>query len=505
LNRKEINVLFLLIIFYPSLVYAKPIPEWKAKLSAVLASEGKIAQSQGNIEKAVEYYKKAVYLDPTNTEAKKLLSSKGKTSKIKKIVRMERKPLARKVYEVKPSEKTIVAEYKGISETETYPSWKRGPTVNTILDPYHPRHKDFDIPYFRDREGLKINKVIGIRGEYMYDKQFVGIESLLLEAQEFNQRSKDQLKDYISVNKKEYHREEIILNYKETWPTFTFINHEERTKREYEAKKLWSSNDVYYDNYKRKYYKIEYTIPRIRKIGFLKLKFRYGDQIGYRTNDPAAYTTFDSYLFGFETAPYSALYNGTFRIKFDFDYIKGKYPRAEEQGWSERRWRERNFSLELNFYNQRKYLRIKPHFYYEKERHYPSYNTWWTRKTGIKLEKELNGRLKYTGDWTYIKYTRDKDPFNSTSSSWPPNHVSCSAWTWENEMEYEIVRDLKLKIGFDYDNGLGFDGFDNYVVRTELQLRKPGLIDFRIGYRYANYFKIDEGEDTIFFKLGLFI
>ena len=123
----------------------------------------------------------------------------------------------------------------------------------------------------------------------------------------------------------------------------------------------------------------------------------------------------------------------------------------------------------------------------------------------LKIEKELNGDLKYTTDWTYIKYKRDKDPYNDPSSPWPPNSLNTSCWTWENEVEYEIIRDLKLKIGLDYRNGLGFSAFDNLTSRIELQLRKPGLIDFRIGYRYIDYFNIDEGVDTVFFKLGWFI
>jgi len=544
-----ILLFFLLLILQSGLASKVQYPEWKIKLSYMLLSKGKQVLSD-NPHLAIQYFKRAKKIYPQNIEAEELIkeaASKVENSSLPlKQLRKKTKILASdinsesnytqfsqqdensdthrtskkhppKIYPQKPkssvSEEThsfqdknvIVAEYKGINEEKEYKAEEKGPTVNTILDPYHPKHRGMSIPYYKDREGLKVHPWVGIRGEFMYDEQPVGIESLTQEAQEFNQREDSQTKKYISFNKKQYYRNEIVIHIKETLPKFYYIYQKERVKRQYPAKKLWSTNDVYYDDYYRRFYKIEYTIPRIKKLGFLKTTFRYTDNLGFQSNDPASYVPFNSYLIELYTAPYSAFLNRTFGVKFTYAYGEGEYKRAAEQGWAERKYKENHYWLEMDFYNQRKYLRIKPHFEYERERHYPSYNTWYTMKSGVKIEKELNGSLKYTTDWTYIKYKRDKDPYNDPSSSWPPNSLNTSCWTWENEVEYEIIRDLKLKIGLDYGNGLGFSAFDNLTGKIELQLRKPGLVDFRIGYRYTDYFNIDEGVDTVFFKFGWFI
>lgn len=393
----------------------------------------------------------------------------------------------------------IGAKYIETSKGDLYPAERKGPSIVTRLDPYHPEHEDFNLPYYKDREGLKLTPIVGVRGEYMQERQMVGIESLMLEAQEFNQRSDEEMRKYISTNRKQYHKEEVILHYKETWPKFSYFHIGEESKREYDAKYLWSANNVYYDDYDRRYYQIEHTIPGIRKLGSLRLKFRYGDEESYRSNDPAAYKEIDSYLFGVETTPYLSLL-GTFGAKFEFGYLDGDFKRWEETGGSEKSSLERNYFAELDFYYPEKYLRIKPHFYYKKERNYPSYNTWWLRKNGVKIEKDFNGRVRFTTDWTYIDYARDKDPYLASA-----NHIGTSAWKTENEFQYEFVRDWKAILGLDYGTGLGFDDFKYYGLRGELMYKKPGLAEFRLGYGYVDYLELDQSVDTALFKVGLFI
>ncbi|MCM8798885.1 MAG: tetratricopeptide repeat protein, partial [Candidatus Omnitrophica bacterium] len=107
----------------------------------------------------------------------------------------------------------LEGRYTGIVQRDLYKAQRKGPTIVSKLDPYHPEHKDFKIPYYKDREGLKLTPIVGVRGEYNYEKQLVGIESLLQEAQEFNQRDTEQAKRYITLNRKTRHVEEIVLHY----------------------------------------------------------------------------------------------------------------------------------------------------------------------------------------------------------------------------------------------------------------------------------------------------
>ncbi len=396
-----------------------------------------------------------------------------------------------------PKPLAVEANYLGFEEAE--PLTYRGDIITSRLDPYHPEHEDFRIPYYKDREGLKLTPIVGVRGEYMQERQMVGIESLLNEAQEWNQRTDEQLRNYISTNRKQYHKEEIILHYNETWPKFTYSHLEERAKRTYDAKRLWSSSNIFYDDYNRDYYQIDYTIPGIRKLGSLRLKFRYGDIEKYKPNDPGSDSDMNSYLFGLETTPYLSLL-GTFGAKFEFEYIDGSLAKREETGGSWDESLERNYFVELDFNYPEKFLRIKPHFFYKKERFYSSYNTWWLRKNGVKIEKDFNGRVRFVTDWTYINYARDKDPYLASA-----NHISTAAWRTENEFQYEFVRDWKAILGLDYGKGLGFDGFDYYGLRSELLYKKPGLAEFRLGYGYVDYLELDQHVDTVLFKLGLFI
>ena len=547
-------ILFGLLFLKSSTVSAEEsYPEWKIKLAYTLSAKGSDVESQ-DPELAKEYYNRAKKLYPAAVPDKKEIRTSSSIDNYSNIIvpkkssNREVKDLAIEVKEreivlvqaketikeralpvitVKKEEKrtlpkvskpqkkqyssvkedyssypenAIIAKFKSVDTRKVYGAEKLGPTVNTILDPYYVKHKNFRVPYFKDREGLKIHPWIGVRGEYQYDEQRVGIESLMLEAQEFNQRRNDQVRDYISINKKEYYREEVILHIREWLPKFTFINHEETVKRVYEAKKIWTpGNDTYYDNYNRRFYQLEYTIPRLKKLGYLKLKLRYGDELAYSTNDPAAYLPWESHLVGFETSPHISRL-GRVKVKFEYQYWNGEFKQAENQNWSEREAYERNYLLEFELYNQKKFLRITPHFYWEKEQHSPSHDTWWTKKTGLKLQKTINGKLSYTTDWTYIDYTRIKSPETSSAQT-----ISASCWTWENEMEIELLRDFKLTAGLDYGNGLGFSEFDNITGRGELMLRKPGLIDLRFGYRYTDYFNVNDNVDTVYFKLGLFI
>ncbi|MCM8784428.1 MAG: tetratricopeptide repeat protein [Candidatus Omnitrophica bacterium] len=492
----------------------------------------KIAEAKGCLEQAEEAYQKAGYYKVSALSNQPPTTSLPKKEEIKpvrkEVVTPERASSCTEcerwqmIKEAKAWEKELIQEekeflpssepttlkeigalegvYTGIVQRDLYKAQRKGPAIASELDPYHPKHKDFKIPYYRDREGLKITPVIGIRGEYNTERQLVPIENLIMEAQEFDQRSAEEAKRYISLNRKRWHQEEIVLHYKETWPKFTYTYMEERATREYEPKLLWSNNKVFYDHYNRRYYKLEHTIPCLPKLGALKWVLRYGDHVGYRPNDNATYLSFNSYLVGIETWPYIAFLDKTVGVKIDYQYNEGEYKRAMAEGWDERKYKENQYWLELDFYYPEKFLRIKPHFYYGRERHYPSYNTWWKRENGIKIEKDLNGMLRFVSDWTYIDYTRTKDPYGTLSSN-----VTTSAWRWDNNLEYEFIRDLKLKLGADYGNGLSFDAFDYYTLRAELQWKKPGLNDFRIGYGHTNYFELDESVDTFLFKFGLFI
>ncbi len=524
-------IFLLTLIALPAFAKQSVYPEWKVKLAYTLLAKG-IEVNNEDPELAEEYYKRAQKIYPL------IKKDKEYTPAVPKATKTEKKPyaqttdqetpsinenvqFAQKIEEeksiayqkdipkqisekkleslpIQESEDVIIAELDRIAALEVYSAEKKGPITTKLLDPYYIKHKNFKIPYYKDREGLKVHPWLGIRGEYQYDEQRVGIESLLMEAKEFNQRRNDQARDYISINKKELYREEVILHIREWLPKFTFINHEEKVKRVYKAKKLWSSNDTFYDNYNRRYYQLEYTIPRLKKLGYLKLKLRYGDELSYRTNDPAAYLPYESHLVGFETSPHISRL-GRVKIKFEYEYWNGEYKQAGNQGWSEREAYDRNYLLECELYNQKKFLRITPHFSWDKEQHSPSHDTWWTKKTGLKTQKNINGKLVYTTDWTYIRYVR----VNPTASN--EKKISASCWTWENELEYEIVRDLKFTLGLDYSNGLGFDAFDSITTRGEIMLRKPGLIDLRFGYRYTDYINLNDNVDTVYFKFGWFI
>lgn len=519
--RKIFFILLFVILLKPHNLWADSL---LLKEAEKYYQQGEKEFKLGNFEEAKKYFQKALAINPNLTNAcyylDEIAKIKGEAEIISPLLEYPREK-EKIIQEAKEWEKELVGKkevfistpeeisleepsaikgnYTGITSYEIYKAEKRGPTIITRLDPYHPEHKDFKIPYYKDREGLKITPIVGIRGEYMVNRELPGIECLIQEAQEFNQRNIEQAKQYLSINDKEYHREEIILHYKETWPKFTYTYHEERARREYDARTIWGPDKVYYDNYNKRYYQIEHAIPGIKNFGSLRWKFRYGDEVGYKPNDPAGYKEIDSYLFGLETNPYFPLL-GTFGAKIEFTYMDKDYSHNESLGLAEQWAKERDFFVELDFYYPEKFLRIKPHFFYKKERLYPDYNTWYDRKNGVKVEKDLNGKIKFISDWTYMDYARDKNPFLASAT-----HLSASCWKLENDLEYEFIRDWKLKFGYDYGNALGFSLFDYYTLRSELQYKKPGLGEFRLGYGLTRYYKLDDEVNTFLFKLGLFI
>jgi hypothetical protein len=393
----------------------------------------------------------------------------------------------------KPVIKANQAYYLGTVTKEQYPSEEKGPTAVTILDPYHPKHKGWTVPYFKDREGLKITPLIGIRGEYNQDEQLVGIESLILEAKEFDKEDDAELRKYVSTNDKHHFRAEVILHYKETWPVVIYIYQAERVTRQYQGKLQWSSTDMTYDHLDKRYVKVDYTVPNLPKIGYLDIIARYGNVHNFKPNDNAGFKPYDSYLLSLETMPFFDA-----RLKSEFLYQEGTQPRYA----TVEDWQRYELLIELKKFFPRHFLTVTPHYKWEDEQQFPvtSNSQWVLHKAGVRLEWDKTGDLEFLSDFSYLDYARDK---NRELANY--QHISLKALSLENEVSYEFIDDVRATLGLDYSGGIDYSGFDNITIRGQLSYRKPGFADYSIGLRHTEYYNISDSIDTIFFKIGLFM
>jgi hypothetical protein len=421
-------------------------------------------------------------------------TTREKLEEIDRIQRAEVEPaIAEPEEEFEAPYQIIRAEYLKTLTIEHFPEEEKGPDAVTILDPYHPEHKGFPFPYFKDREGLKITPFLGIRGEYYQDEELIGLESLIIEAKELRRESKEDLKRYISTNNKHYLRGEIILHHKETWPKLTYIYHAERTTRVYDGKLFWSDNNIAYDHSNINYYQLEYTLANLPRVGYLDITTRYGRERIFKPNDIPGYQTCDSWLLVLESMPFWDT-----KTKFELLYKDGRQPRWDQID----SWERYELYLELSKFFPHRRLTIRPYYKWEQEEQFPvAGNSRWTlHKAGLGVEKDITGKLEFEFDWAYLNYARDQNRNLATS-----RRISLNCLVAENTLSYEIIQDVKFSAGLDYQTGFGFSGFDNYTLRGELSYRKPGLADYRIGLRYTDYYNLNDSLDMWYFKIGLFI
>jgi hypothetical protein len=73
-----------------------------------------------------------------------------------------------------------------------------------------------------------------------------------------------------------------------------------------------------------------------------------------------------------------------------------------------------------------------------------------------------------------------------------------------NKLSYELIPNLDVSVGLDYSKARGLNAFDNYGLRTELEYLKPGILRASVGYKWVDYYIINDELNLLFFKLFLF-
>lgn len=387
-------------------------------------------------------------------------------------------------------------KYLGTTRKVLYPAEEKSPGIITILQPYHPNHPDFKVPYPKNKQGLKINPILGIDAKHKIDEQLVPLETLIQEAKEFEQSTEAELRDYISINDKKFSELELYLYHKPNWPSLKYVYHTEKVKRIYPAKELWSANTIWSENQDYHDISLTYTIPSLKYLGYIKLEPGYRRIKRYSDNDAGFFGHKDRYHLSLTTKPWDDI-----ELFLEYNYSDEDKRGCQIYGTTLDGIEKWDAKAELKFEFPRYYLKIIPSYYYSDEEWLlrgAAEETWLKHEIGLDMEKELNGDLKILTDWGLILLERDKA---EPAGPGLPTHIKAKALTFKNELEYEILRDFKLSFLADWGHGLDLDGFDYFSIGSKARFYKPGIIDVDFGYKYTDYYNISDHLNTIYFKV----
>jgi hypothetical protein len=85
-----------------------------------------------------------------------------------------------------------------------------------------------------------------------------------------------------------------------------------------------------------------------------------------------------------------------------------------------------------------------------------------------------------------------------------PSNPDTRVFNTFNKLSYEIIDDVDVSVGLDYSKNAGMNEFDNYGLRLETELFKPGIIRSRVGFEWHNYYNIDEDLSLLYWRFFLF-
>lgn len=496
MDKKKLKLLFFIIIiicYRDLLSEAETSQDWKAKLSAVLTAQGKLAEKRAEFLKALHYYERAIELDSNNSLARRQLEhikayNLSCSENEKKVLRRSGTP----EYE-EAANNIIVAQYLGISQQETYPAWKRGPTINTVLDIYHPEHEGKKFPYYKNYEGFKLNKYLGIWANYEIEKKPVGLETLILDAKEFARYSEEQLREYVSTNDKEFWDWELRYFYKDYWPKIIYKYHTADTRRQYAGKLVWSDNPLYSENEDYHEIKLDYTFRNLKFLGYLKIEpfFRFTK---WTSDNDASYLAKEKrYEIRVSTMPFDDL-----EFIFEYTYLKNKKTNHPNIGGEILdAIRKSRYYIETIRHIPNRRLKLSASYLYRAEEWVPTEEKWPKHELKIYWEKNFTSRLKLRQDLEYIRLEREKQPHTANYI-----HLSSQWLAFKNKISKELIKDLTVSLEYEYGSGLDFSGFDYHNIDAEIELFKPGLIRTKFGTGYTYFYNIDDHLWSLYLKFS---
>jgi len=85
-----------------------------------------------------------------------------------------------------------------------------------------------------------------------------------------------------------------------------------------------------------------------------------------------------------------------------------------------------------------------------------------------------------------------------------PSNPETEVYNTFNKLSYELFPDFDVSLGFDYSRAAGMNSFNNYGLRAEVELFKPGVVRSRVGYEWHSYYNIDDELSLLYWRFFLF-
>ena len=124
----------------------------------------------------------------------------------------------------------------------------------------------------------------------------------------------------------------------------------------------------------------------------------------------------------------------------------------------------------------------------------------------LDFSKEVTGRLHVTSRWEFIygQITED-DNQAPTYDTFNPYEADAKVLNVKNGFQYQLVKNIYLKSGFNTATGFGFDEFNNFALFSELEYYNAGYFRCNFGYKYTDYYHLADELGTVYFKCFFFM
>ena len=229
-----------------------------------------------------------------------------------------------------------------------------------------------------------------------------------------------------------------------------------------------------------------YTFPRIPLLGALTVNPWYKRVFQEADDDAGSFEDKDELIANFSLQP-------TENLEYFFQYDAAQIAKTKVAGGS-------NVSLfkgQIRMRFPRWKLFVIPSYEYSDTDYDPSDDELVKRDFFIDWGFDVTKRLRASSKEQFIS-------LGLTRAGSSPSNPEARTFSTFNTLSYELFKDFDLSLGADYSRGIGMNAYDNFGLRTEMELFKPGIIRAKLGYEWLTYYNIHDDLSLLYLRIFLF-
>lgn len=362
-------------------------------------------------------------------------------------------------------------------------------------------------------DGIDSIDFIGIAGRVELEEKPFPLESLILDAKKIDIITLPTYQSRPGVTKgagwqtREEYRSQILPLFTKSTAIDTYITYGNLPKFTftYDYREIYHQYQALYGNKDWDIKTFEFRLEDARKwypIGYVSFlpgyKYQiYDSESAYSGNESSANEHRDVYYLDILWAP-----SGTLEFYTKIDGHKSNYSDITYK-YSPWHWGVRGEA-------RKKYLPWQLSatlgYAHSFDKYSPFENFFRKEEIYLDIGKDITGRLKASSrwEWIYAEITED-DNQAPTYATFNPYQADAKVLNVKNQFQYQLLKNLYVKGGFDTATAFGFDEFNNFGVWGEVEFYNAGYFRTNFGYRHTNYFHLEDQLNTIYFRCFMFM